>query len=206
MSKHDWVKTIIARARRDLARNQLRPVKDRLRTVLSVHPHCRPALELMGLVYFRYGDYRNAVYYWGQANYWDEPMKKACERVFKIVQEALASGSLKTARYYLYAFAGTHPPPELAQRLRLLQAAYYKLSLKKVRLTGLACAPAVGGCLLLGIGIICTLFDDKSTTFGWLAITAIATTIIVSLVQLGAYMHATLSFRRTLSAARRRRA
>ncbi|MCL6628224.1 MAG: hypothetical protein K6U00_01315 [Armatimonadetes bacterium] len=202
-SEYDWLETIIARARQDLLRNELSRVKGRLRTVLGQQPHFRPALELMGEVYYRYGDYRNAVYYWGQAGYWNEQMEKACERVFKTVEKALASGNLRTARYCLYAFAGGHPPPEIAERLRLLQAAYYKLGLKKEKLTGLACVPVVGGCLLLGIGITCALLNGVSTSFGWLSIIAIVTIIIVGLVNFGAYMHAALSFRRTLQEATR---
>lgn len=204
-SEYYWLETIIARARQDLLRNELSRAKGRLRTVLSQQPHFRPALELMGRVYFQYGDYRNAVYYWGQADYWNEQMEKACERVFKTVEKALTSGNLRTARYCLYAFAGTHPPPEVAERLRLFQAAYYKLGLKRVKLTGLAFAPIVGGCLLLGIGMISALLDEWSECFEWLAITAIATTIIVGLINFGSYVRATLSFRSSLSAVRRKR-
>jgi len=204
-SEYDWLENIIGRTRQDLLRNELSRVKGRLRTVLSQQPHFRPALELIGEVYYRYGDYRNAVYYWGQAGYWNEQMEKACERVFKTVEKALASGNLRTARYCLYAFAGAHPPPKLAERLRLLQAAYYKLGLKKEKLTGLAFAPIVGGCLLLGIGMISALLDQRSESFEWLAVTAVATTIIVGLINLGSYVRATVSFRKSLSAARRKR-
>ncbi|MGB9587851.1 MAG: DUF6584 family protein [Armatimonadota bacterium] len=203
MSEYDWLETIIERAHQDLLRDELSRAKCRLSTVLSLYPYFRPALELMGHVYFRYGDYRNAVYYWGQADHWNEQMGKACERVFKTVEKALTSGNLRTARYCLYAFAGAHTPPELAERLRLLQVAYYKLGLKRVKLTGLVFAPIVGGCLLLVIGMISALLDQRTESFEWLAITAVATTIIVGLINFGSYIRAALSFRRTLSAARR---
>jgi len=167
-------------SRDDLAAGDLRRAKDRLRTVLQTSPHNSPALELIGQVYYRYGDYRNAVMHWSRANYWSDPMPDACEHVFKALNRALPRENSKAVRYNLYAFAGTTPPNEIKDKLSSLWGAYYGLSSKKSRLAGLACAPLCGGCLLALLGITSLVLGVGWAWFVCMGAVAMTATVIVT--------------------------
>jgi tetratricopeptide (TPR) repeat protein len=202
LSKEQWARIILKRAKEDLLRNELRRAKDRLSTILKELPDFQPALELMGYAYYQNGDYRNAVVYWGRADYWDKPMFQACEQILKLLERALNKENLHLAKHYLYALAGVHLPSPLAKRLDLLRTAYYKLGLKKLRRTSLAYAPIAGGFLLFIILATYTLFSGKWNSLSCVAPVALATIISVTLINFSTYLWATISFRKTLSAIR----
>ena len=192
------LESLVALARDDLHRREFRRAKDRLRTVLRTQPHYEPALELMGHIYFHHKDYRNAVMYWSRAGYWRGPMRHACERVFKLIKKSLMQENLHAARYLLYAFAGCTPPEDLAVRLKDIQSAYFKLDKKKTKLSGLACAPMSGGCLLAVLGILSALLGEGLGWFISFGAVAVATTIIVLAINSFSYYRASKSFRESV--------
>ena len=182
----------------DVMAGDLRRAKDRLRTVLQTSPHNSPALELIGQVYYRYGDYRNAVMHWSRADYWSDPMLDSCEHVFKAVNRALVRENSKAARYHLYAFAGTSPPKVIKDKLLTLQEAYYGLNSKKSKLAGLACAPLCGGCLLALLGVTSVVLGAGWTWFLWMGALAAAATFIVTGINMWSYFKALRTFRQAI--------
>jgi len=190
---------LVESARQDMLRGDSRKAKDRLRAVLQLSPHFRPALELMGRIYYQHGDYRNAVMHWSRADYWQYPMPHACERIFKAVWRALVRENAQAARHHLYAFAGTLPPGELRERLSILQAAYYRLGAKKSKLAGLACAPLSGGCLLAAVGLISVLLGAGWSWFAWMGAIAVAAALVVACINALAYFRASRLFREAVT-------
>ena len=186
----------------DFTAGDLRRAKDRLRTVLQLSPHYQPALELIGRVYYLFGDYRNAVMHWSRASYWSDPMPEACEHVFKSINRALVRENPKAIRYHLYAFAGTVPPPEIREKLSTLQGAYYGLNNKKSKLAGLACAPLCGGCLLALLGVTSIVLGAGWASFLWMAALAGAATIIVTAINTWSYFKAIRVFREAISSSK----
>ena len=174
----------------DFMAGDLRRAKDRLHTVLQLSPQYQPALELIGHVYYLFGDYRNAVMHWSRANRWSDPMPDACEHVFKSVNRALARENSKAIRYHLYAFAGTAPPREIKNRLATLQQAYYGLSSKKSKQAGLACAPICGACLLGLLGVTSVVLGAGWSWFIWMGALAMIATIVVTSVNAWSYFKA----------------
>ena len=191
-------------SRDDLAAGDLHRAKDRLRTVLLTSPHNSPALELIGQVYYRYGDYRNAVMHWSRASCWSEPMPDACEHVFKAMNRALLRENTKAVKYHLYAFAGATPPQEIKEKLCVLQGAYYGLNAKKSKLAGLACAPLCGGCLLALLGITSLVLGVGWMWFAWMGTAALAATAIVTGINTWSYFKALRLFREAVASSKPR--
>lgn len=189
-------------SRNDVRAGDLRKAKDRLHTVLQQSPHYQPALELIGQVYYLYGDYRNAVMHWSRANYWSDSMPDACERVFKAVNRALVRENSKAVRYHLYAFAGTTPPGEIRNKLSALKRAYYGLNSKKSRLAGLACAPLCGGCLLALLGVTSMILGAGWKWFLWMAALAAAATFVVTSINTWSYFKALRLFREAVASSK----
>lgn len=186
-------------ARHDLEMLDIRRAKDRLRTVLWSRPHHRPALQLLGRIYLSHGDLRNAVTYLSRADCWDEPIQAACERIFRIIARELAKDNMKGARYYLYAFSGSNPPAEISHKLSSLRSAYYVLEYKKLKRSGIACAPIAGGCLLGLLGVFALALGTGWAWFVSLGLVALITTAIVTGLHVSAYLHASRRFQEALS-------
>ena len=186
-------------SRDDFIAGDLRRAKDRLRTALQLSPHLLPALQLMGQVYYLFGDYRNAVMHWSRANYWSDPMPDACRHVFRAVNRALIRENSKAIRYHLYAFAGAAPPGDIKEKLSTLQRAYYGLNRKKSKLAGLACAPLFGGFLLALLGVASLVLGAGWTWFVWMAALAVAATLVVTGINTWSYFKARKLFREAVS-------
>ena len=192
------IERLVGLAFYDIESGDTRRAKDRLRTVLQHSPHYVHALELMGLIYYQHGDYRNAVMNWSRARYWDEPMPHACERVFRSIRKALVKEKPRVVRYQLYSFAGNSPPGEFGDDLYTLQSAYYKLGSKRAKLTGLACAPLSGGCLLVVLGLISMMLGGGWSSFQWLGALAVIATLTVAIINIYAYLRASRLFQEAI--------
>ena len=186
-------------SRNDVMAGDLRKAKDRLRTVLQQSPHHQPALELIGQVYYFYGDYRNAVMHWSRASYWSDPMPDACEHVFMAVNRALLRENSKAVRYHLYAFAGTTPTKEIKDKLSALRAAYYGLNSKRSKLAGLACAPLCGGCLLALLGVTSMVLGVGWAWFVWMGAVAMSATVVVTGINTWSYFKALRLFKEAVA-------
>jgi len=194
---------LVGRAHEDVIEHNLRRAKERLRAVLRDCPNFQPALELLGFVYYAYGDYRNAVMHWSRADYWHNPVPHACGKVFRSTSKALIKGNPKAARYNLYAFAGTNPPGELKETLAALQTAYYRYNNKKARLSGLACAPLCGGCMIAMLGLTTVLLGVGWSWFAWMGALAGISTAVVMGINAWSYSRASRLFHESVAPFRR---
>lgn len=190
-------------AREDLMRGRTNSARDRLKSVLRELPYCRPALELLGEIYFQHGDYRNAVVYWSRADRWDDDMRTAADHVFQAARRAFLREKPKAIRYYLTAFAGSSPPDDLRSRLAALETAYYKLARKQSKLVGLECAPLAGGCLLVVLGIVTTIIGAGWAWFAWVAGVAVTATLVVLAISALSYLRASKGYRDAVAGLRR---
>lgn len=195
----DKLERIVRLAQEDILRNDLRRAKDRLRSVLQMAPTYQPAHELLGHVYYQYGDYRNAVMYWCRADYWHDPAPEACRHVFKFTSRALIRENPKAARYHLYAFAGSTPPEELRNMLTALQEAYYRFNNKKSRRSGLTCAPLCGACMLAMIGLTTVLLGVGWSWFALMGTLAVVATGVVVAINTWSYLRAARLFRESIA-------
>lgn len=195
---------LVGLAHEDMLQQNLRRAKERLRAALRASPTFQPALELLGFVHYAYGDYRNAVMYWSRADYWRNPAPHACRKVFRFTARALSRENPRAARYNLYAFAGTTPPEDLKETLGSLQTAYYRYNNKKSKLSGLACAPLCGGCMLAILGLTTILLGVGWSWFAWMgALAGISTGIVIG-INTWSYLKASRLFREALAPFRER--
>lgn len=184
------VRSVLELAETDMSRGDLRRAKDRLKAVIRNLPNYRPALEMLGRIYYEHGDYRNAVLFWSQAERWDDCMLYACERVFAAVGRALVREHIEASRYQLYAFAGSSPPRDIAQRLYTYQSAYFKLDNKRSRLMGLSCVPMAGCVLLVVLSVISALLGGGRSSFAWIFGFVISSAALVFGINVLLYMRA----------------
>lgn len=191
---------LIYLSREDLSRQDFRRAKNRLNSVLRNQPFFRPALELIGHIYYAQGDYRNAVMYWSQADCWNGEMSNACTRVFKSTAHLLVHEHLDAARYYLYAFAGCRPPADTQKQLSKLQSAYYHLTDKKSRLAGVAGAPIAGVCLMILAGTTAAFLGANWPLFLFIGVLSVITTFIVTGLNAWAYVRASRRFNTSMAA------
>lgn len=190
---------LVRLAQEDMFDHNLRRAKERLRAVLRDSPNHQSALELLGFVCYAYGDYRNAVMHWSRADYWQNPAPHACLKVFRSTAKALAKENPRAARYNLYAFAGTNPPDDLKENLTSLQNAYYRYNIKKSKLSGLACAPLCGACMIAMLGLISVLLGVGWSWFAWMGALAVISTGIVIAINTWSYLRASRVFRESLA-------
>lgn len=195
----DRLDRLVRLAQDDMMQKDYRRAKDRLRSVLQLSPHHQPAQELLGHIYYHYGDYRNAVMHWSRANYWRDPAVQACQRVFRFTSRALMNENPKAARYHLYAFAGGTLPDELRGTLTALQDAYYRYNSKKSKLSGLACAPLCGVCMLAVIGLTTVLLGVGWSWFAWMGSLALVATVIVIGINTWSYLRASRLFHEAIA-------
>jgi hypothetical protein len=153
----------------------------------------------MGRIYFERDDYRNAIVYWARADYWGFPMESACTHIFKSAGRAIRKGRMEAARYQLLAFAGSSPPPKIAEPLSKLQSAYFKLDEKQARRIGLTCTPIAGICMLIALGLISGLLGTGWSIFAWLEWAAVAATAIVLAISIYRYLRASSAYRRQIA-------
>lgn len=198
----DRLERLMKLAEEDLASGDLRRAKSRLRSILQSAPQHTAAQTLLGHIYYQYGDYRNAVMHWSRANYWSEPARDACRRVFKFTGRALVRENPKAARYHLYAFAGGTLPDDLRGKLTSLQEAYYRYNNKKSRLSGLACAPLCGVCMLAVIGLTTVLLGIGWSWFIWMGALAVIATGVVVGINTWSYLNASRLFRESVESFR----
>ncbi len=194
----DRLDRLVRLAQDDIARKDYRRAKARLKSVLQLSPQHEQAQELIGHIYYQYGDYRNAVMHWSRANYWREPATEACRRVFKSTGRALVRENPKAARYHLYAFAGGTLPDDLRETLSALQDAYYRYNNKKSKLSGLACAPLCGACMLAIIGLTTVLLGIGWSWFIWMGALALIATGVVVGINTWSYLKASRLFRESI--------
>ena len=200
----DRLDRLVGIAHEDMLHENLRRAKERLRAALRASPTMQPALELLGFVHYAYGDYRNAVMYWSRADYWQNPAPHACRKVFRFTVRALARENPRAARYNLYAFAGTTPPDDLRETLTALQNAYYRYNNKKSKLSGHACAPLCGACMLAILGLTTILLGVGWSWFAWMgALAGISTGIVIG-INTWSYLKASRVFRESLAPFRQR--
>lgn len=187
---------LVALAREDLGRGDVRRAKDRLRSVLAIHPTFDPALNLLGhIYYYEHSDFRNASVYWSRAGRWDEAMLDSTSRVLRAGARALLREKAGVVRYYLYTFAGASPPGHVKEQIRTLQWAYYRLGNKRSKLSRLACAPVSGGCLVALLGVAAAVFGIGWAWFAWMASVAGMATVLVLLFTGWSYLHASRLYR-----------
>lgn len=194
----DNLERVMQSASEDFSRAEFGRAKDRLRAIIRESPLHQPALELMGRIYFEHRDYRNAVMYWSRANYWEEPMRYACKRVFLATTRALNKERIHAARYQLYAFAGCTPPADLAQKLASYQHAYFKLDEKRSRQLGLSCAPLAGGSMMLLLGMLSVILGGGWSSLAWIIVFALTATVVVFGINFWSYMQASKLFKRAM--------
>jgi len=189
---------ILELAHADLLRADYGRAKDRLRAVLRASPHCIPALDMMGQIYYVHGDHRNAMMYWSRAGRWEENMRECCDRVFSATRKALARENAQAVRYHLYAFAGSTPPQDIADELVSLQQAYFKLDEKRSRLMALSCVPAAGGTMLAALAMLSVLLGGGWSSLMWIGIFSISATVVVLGVNTWLYYRASRLFKETV--------
>lgn len=189
------LRQLLYMAQKDISQGDFSKARDRMKAVLENEPLFNPALELLGQIYYAQGDWRNAVMYWSRAGHWNDPMPTACEKVFHAVRRVLVREKPAAVRHYLYAFAGSNPPKNTAERLKQLQTAYYHLERKESRFAGLSCAPVSGGCLILMIALATALFGAGWGWFAWMGAVACTATIIVACINSWSYFRASRQFR-----------
>jgi tetratricopeptide (TPR) repeat protein len=194
----DRLERLVRLAQEDIAQKDLRRAKARLKSVLQLSPNHQPAQELLGHIYYQYGDYRNAIMHWSRANYWRDPATEACRRVFRFTGRALVRENPRAARYHLYAFAGGTLPDDLRDTLTTLQEAYYRYNNKKSKLSGLACAPLCGACMIAVIGLTTVLLGAGWSWFLWMGALALVATGGVVAVSTWSYLNAARLFRETI--------
>lgn len=190
---------LVRRAQEDVSEHNLRRAKERLRAVLRESPNHQAALELLGFVHYAYGDYRNAVMHWSRAGYWQNPAPHACGKVFRFTSRALIKGNPKAARYNLYAFAGTNPPGDLKETLTALHTAYYRYNNRRSKLSGLACAPLCGGCLIAMLGLTTVLLGVGWSWFAWMGALAGISTSVVMGINVWSYARASRLFHESVA-------
>lgn len=187
---------LVALAREDLGRGDVRRAKDRLRSVLRDYPSFAPALNLLGhIYYYEHSDYRNASVYWSRAGRWDEAMLDSTSRVLRAGARALLREKAGVVRHCLYTFAGASPPGHVKEQIRTLQWAYYRLGNKRSKLARLACAPISGGCLVAVLGIAAAVLGIGWGWFAWMASVAAVATVLVLLIAGWSYFNASRLYR-----------
>ncbi|MHB0912829.1 MAG: tetratricopeptide repeat protein [Armatimonadota bacterium] len=186
-------------AREDLSCGETEKAKQRLRSLLRRAPRHSPALAMMGEIYYSYGDHRNAVMYWSQAECWCREMWIASEHVFRSTARALAREQMQVVRHNLYAFAGSSPPSDLARRLAVLKQAYYMLDEKRAKLSGLACAPLAGALVFIFAGAMAGLAGGGWSSITWLAVSAVAATLVTFTLNVRSYFSACRRFKESIA-------
>ena len=199
--REDTVVQLVGMAKRDAATGELARAKQRLRALLRETPYSRPALKLMGELYYLQKDYRNAVTYWSRCGYWDGPFADAAARIFRATTRALAHENSKAARHCLMAFAGSSPPGELGRTLSRLQDAYFQLDRKRSKLRGIACVPFSGGCLMGVLTVLGMALGAGWSWFKWMGGLAIAATLVTLGVCTWSYFRASGSYRQAVRSA-----
>jgi hypothetical protein len=92
---------------------------------------------------------------------------------------------------------------EIRQDLSSLQNAYYRYNNKKVKLSGLACAPLCGACMLALIGLTTVILGVGWLWFAWMGSLAVAASGVVMGVNIWSYVKAVRLFREAIAPFRR---
>ncbi|MCL6519884.1 MAG: hypothetical protein K6T99_08630 [Armatimonadetes bacterium] len=182
----------------DIERGDLTRAKHRLRSLLHDSPCDPDALRLLGSIYFRQRDYRNAVAYWSKCGYWSNDALLAANKVFRIIVRALEQEKIEVARHHLVAFAGSSPPGEVGERLTLLRDAYFKLGRKRSKLLGMAYVP-ISGILFLGmLSLVGLVLGAGWSWFRFMIGLSLVATIITLVICWAKYCRASAEYRRSL--------